>query len=109
EELIAGASRGNLGVRWQARGWVWSSWDSSIEQPRFWTVPFCGGVSTVRPHRVQVWVYCWFVALIAGILPGVQLLMQRRHRCRLRQVLGLCPTCGYDLRATPERCPECGT
>jgi hypothetical protein len=52
---------------------------------------------------------CWLVAAAAGVLPGWQIKMwRRRRRRRKRDGQGRCAECGYDLRATRERCPECG-
>jgi hypothetical protein len=49
----------------------------------------------------------WFLAVLLAVLPALYLRTILRSRKRDRK--GLCPVCGYDLRATPDRCPECGT
>jgi hypothetical protein len=45
-----------------------------------------------------------FLVLIGLLLPA-----WRWGRGRPQGRAGFCPRCGYDLRATPARCPECGT
>src|SRR2546421_150788 len=47
-----------------------------------------------------------FFVVCLGFLPLSRLV--RAVRRRLNASRGLCPQCGYDLRATPDKCPECG-
>lgn len=48
----------------------------------------------------------WFLGL-AFAIPAA--LLVRRDRRLRKPRPGRCASCGYDLRATPDRCPECGT
>jgi hypothetical protein len=54
----------------------------------------------------RVLIPCWPLALAFAIAPA--LWYRRRGIARERSGEYRCSTCGYDLRATPDRCPECG-
>lgn len=62
--------------------------------------------------RRWIWV-SWGVWLVFALLLSGSGIRQFRKARRLwqrdhRQRHGLCLKCGYDLRASPTRCPECG-
>lgn len=49
----------------------------------------------------------WLLAAMGLIAPAHWIHLRRRDRRRRRD--SRCVDCGYDLRASPQRCPECGT
>jgi hypothetical protein len=52
--------------------------------------------------------YWWVSIPYWLIIATTGLLAIRCFKVRRRKLNGCCAVCGYDLRATPDRCPECG-
>ncbi|HEV7302501.1 MAG TPA: hypothetical protein VGN72_24395 [Tepidisphaeraceae bacterium] len=72
--------------------------------PDFYVRPNTLGFSAYRLSKggVLITIPYWMLMLLSTVAP---LIRWRRSRLHAN---GLCRACGYDLRATPDRCPECG-
>ncbi len=88
-------SFGLLGFRWTAGGALWEGSDFGMRPPPKYLFT---ATTVAVPHVVAAAVLFAPAAAAAAVLS---------HRRRTRT--GRCGRCGYDLRATADRCPECGT
>src|SRR5262249_46089240 len=73
----------------------------------------CSGSDIPKPGKTHdisvnaITVPHWFVILLSLSFPAILVRRYWRKRYRLRH--GLCTQCGYDLRKSNGKCPECGT
>lgn len=69
--------------------------------------PLFPGFERLKGSRIGGWRLrlCW-PTLTFGLLAAALSIQTLRRR---PSTTAHCPTCGYDCRATPDRCPECGT
>ena len=98
------ALNGRPGAVWERGRWGFaeggSYWWTPKRNPRGMIY------GSVRWWRVR-W---WPIMLACAVLPALWLWsFRRRARERRLQGSGHCVACGYDLRASEGRCPECGT
>jgi hypothetical protein len=80
-----------LGTGWESKAWT-------VGPPMY--------VSPGTVHHTRVVLPLWLVMIACAILPAAWIYKRAIGRRRNRE--GHCPACGYDLRASKDRCPECG-
>jgi len=101
-------------VGWDSQPWryhVWSLWEHPENIWHRLGFSFDSRPTVSVFTEPDAWNYSlttpWLaVAAVPGM--GLGLSAARWRRRRVNIAMNICVRCGYDLRATPQRCPECG-
>jgi hypothetical protein len=108
--MVGGEETDPADARWIGGSHMWKrlAAGGNPSSDELWCLGFGtlrgSGFGTLRYHLIAI--PFWFLLLAAGSFPAYWIFWSRRQRLRAKE--GRCQKCGYDLRATPERCPECG-
>src|SRR4051812_40723510 len=73
-------------------------------QPDFHNISGFGISPVLARSFAESYVTVWWTLFLSAIGSGWLAVRGTRRKRRT----GACEKCGYDLRATPGRCPECG-
>lgn len=103
-----GSGFGSLGVEsgpLRSREGMWPTATKQVSFLGFYAWRQWHGVEYVTSVAIPYWPFF----LLSVVLPirGSAVAL-RAYRRRVRVKSGQCATCGYDLRFSSERCPECG-